>query len=118
VIPRKGRPTKARQAAEHRRAFRRTVKWRTGCEGRISTLKRGYGWDRTRSGGDGDHAKEVHDLDLHVYRNPAQHMRPSAVPRMISSTIAGDQISGKSPSASGSGTAAAATTANPVNERS
>ena len=21
---------------------------RTGCEGRISTLKRGYGWDRTR----------------------------------------------------------------------
>jgi IS5 family transposase len=48
VIPRKGRPTKARQAEEHRQAFRRTVKWRTGCEGRISTLKRGYGWDRTR----------------------------------------------------------------------
>jgi IS5 family transposase len=24
------------------------VKWRTGCEGRISTLKRGYGWDRSR----------------------------------------------------------------------
>jgi IS5 family transposase len=47
VIPRKGRPTKARQAAEHRPAFRRHVKWRTGCEGRISTLKRGYGWDRT-----------------------------------------------------------------------
>ena len=34
--------------SRHRRAFRRTVKWRTGCEGRISTLKRGYGWDRTR----------------------------------------------------------------------
>jgi IS5 family transposase len=48
VIPRKGRPTKARQDVEHRRAFRRTVKWRTGCEGRISTLKRGYGWDRGR----------------------------------------------------------------------
>ena len=48
VIPRKGRPGKARQADEHRRAFRRTVKWRTGSEGRISTLKRGYGWDRTR----------------------------------------------------------------------
>jgi IS5 family transposase len=48
VIPRKGRPGKARQAEEHRRAFRRTVKWRTGSEGRISTLKRGYGWDRTR----------------------------------------------------------------------
>jgi IS5 family transposase len=48
VIPRQGRPTKARQAEEHRPSFRRTVKWRTGCEGRISTLKRGYGWDRTR----------------------------------------------------------------------
>jgi len=51
VIPRKGKPSKARQAVEHRRAFRRTVKWRTGCEGRISTLKRGYGWDRTRIDG-------------------------------------------------------------------
>jgi IS5 family transposase len=48
VIPRKGRPGAARQQVEHRRAFRRTVKWRTGCEGRISTLKRGYGWDRAR----------------------------------------------------------------------
>lgn len=34
VIPRKGRPGKARQAHEHRRAFRRTVKWRTGSEAR------------------------------------------------------------------------------------
>jgi transposase, IS5 family len=51
VIPRKGKPGKARQAEEHRRAFRRTVKWRTGIEGRISTLKRGYGWDRTRIDG-------------------------------------------------------------------
>jgi transposase, IS5 family len=51
VIPRKGRPGKARQAEEHRRAFRRTIKWRTGSEGRISTLKRGYGWDRTRIDG-------------------------------------------------------------------
>jgi len=24
------------------------VKWRTGSEGRISTLKRQYGWDRSR----------------------------------------------------------------------
>jgi len=51
VIPRKGKPGKARQAEEHRPAFRRTVKWRTGIEGRISTLKRGYGWDRTRIDG-------------------------------------------------------------------
>ncbi len=29
------------------RGFRRLVKWRTGCEGRISYLKRRYGFDRT-----------------------------------------------------------------------
>ncbi len=51
AIPRKGKPGKARQAAERRPAFRRAVKWRTGCEGRISTLKRQYGWDRTRLDG-------------------------------------------------------------------
>ena len=50
VIPRKGKPGKARQAEERRPAFRKTIKWRTGCEGRISSLKRGYGWDRTRLG--------------------------------------------------------------------
>ena len=48
VIPRKGRPSKARQAHEHTRHFRQTIKWRTGCEGRISHLKRNYGWNRTR----------------------------------------------------------------------
>lgn len=48
VIPRKGKPSQARREEEHRPAFRQTIKWRTGCEGRISTLKRGYGWDRTR----------------------------------------------------------------------
>lgn len=51
VIPRKGKPGQARQVEEHRPAFRRTIKWRTGCEGRISALKRGYGWDRTRIDG-------------------------------------------------------------------
>jgi IS5 family transposase len=51
VIPRKSKPGKARHATEHRSAFRKTIKWRTGCEGRISSLKRGYGWDRTRIDG-------------------------------------------------------------------
>ena len=48
VIPRKGKTSKARQAHEKRRAFRQVVKWRTGCEGRISHLKRNYGLDRTK----------------------------------------------------------------------
>ena len=49
----RGHPTQGQdhppneRAVEHRPAFRRTIKWRTGCEGRISTLKRGYGLDRT-----------------------------------------------------------------------
>jgi len=51
VIPRKGKPSQARRSDEHRPAFRRTIKWRTGSEGRISTLKSGYGWDRTRIDG-------------------------------------------------------------------
>jgi hypothetical protein len=46
VIPCKGKTGKDRQAAEHMLEFRRTIKWRTGCEGRINTLKRGHGWDR------------------------------------------------------------------------
>jgi transposase, IS5 family len=47
AIPRKGKPSAARRADEQRRGFRRLIKWRTGSEGRISHLKRGYGWDRT-----------------------------------------------------------------------
>jgi IS5 family transposase len=47
VIPRKAKPGQARREFEHRRAFRQMVKWRTGCEGRISNLKRNYGWNRT-----------------------------------------------------------------------
>jgi len=39
------RPGKARHPAEHRPAFREKVKWRTGSEGRISSLKRGSDQD-------------------------------------------------------------------------
>jgi IS5 family transposase len=47
AIPRQNRPSAARRAFEHRRAFRDKVKWRTGSEGRINHLKRNYGWNRT-----------------------------------------------------------------------
>ena len=47
VIPRTGKPSAARQQSERRRGFRRLVKWGTGSEGRISSLKRTYGWNRT-----------------------------------------------------------------------
>ena len=48
AIPRQATTSAARKAIEHRRDFRKLVKWRTGCEGRISYLKHRYGWDRTR----------------------------------------------------------------------
>jgi IS5 family transposase len=47
AIPRQAATSPARKAVEHGRGFRQLVKWRTGCEGRISYLKRRYGWDRT-----------------------------------------------------------------------
>jgi IS5 family transposase len=51
AIPRQASTSQARRTIEHSRGFRRLVKWRTGCEGRISYLKRSYGWDRTRLDG-------------------------------------------------------------------
>jgi transposase, IS5 family len=51
VLPRKGRPTAARRQIENRRAFKAMVRWRTGCEGRISCAKRDFGLARTRIDG-------------------------------------------------------------------
>ena len=51
VIPRQATTSPPRRAAERQRSFRRLVKWRTGSEGRISCLKRDYGWRRTRIDG-------------------------------------------------------------------
>jgi transposase, IS5 family len=51
VIPRNGQPAAARRAHEHQRPFRRLIKWRTGSEERIGSLKRRYGWDRSRLDG-------------------------------------------------------------------
>jgi transposase, IS5 family len=51
AIPRKGKPDAARRETEHSRAFRGLLRWRTGCEGRISYLKRGFGLDRSRLDG-------------------------------------------------------------------
>jgi len=57
AIPRQGKISAARKTLEHSRGFHKLVKWRTGCEGRISYLKRGYGWDRTRL--DGKHGAGI-----------------------------------------------------------
>src|SRR5262245_42045679 len=57
AIPRQATTSAARKTIEHTRGFHRLVKWRTGSEGRISYLKRGYGWDRTRL--DGRHGAAI-----------------------------------------------------------
>jgi IS5 family transposase len=51
VLPTKGRPNAERRRVENRRAFRKMVRWRTGCEGRISCAKRDFGLNRTRLDG-------------------------------------------------------------------
>jgi IS5 family transposase len=48
VIPRTGKCSHARAEIEHADGFVAMVKWRTGCEGRISHLKRDWAWRRTR----------------------------------------------------------------------
>jgi transposase, IS5 family len=51
VLPTKGKPNTSRRAIEQKPAFQRLVKWRTGSEGRISCLKRDFGWNRTQIDG-------------------------------------------------------------------
>jgi IS5 family transposase len=54
VLPRRGRKTPARRAHERQRWFRRGQRWRVGCEGRISVIKRRHGLRRCRyRGADG-----------------------------------------------------------------
>ena len=48
ILPRTGRKTPARQAYERQRWFRRGQRWRVGCEGRISVIKRRHGLRRCR----------------------------------------------------------------------
>jgi transposase, IS5 family len=48
VIPGNGKPTKSPTCRRTPPGVRRTIKWRTECEGRISTLIRGQGWNRGR----------------------------------------------------------------------
>lgn len=56
VLPKSGHKTAARQAYERQRWFRRGARWRVGCEGRISVLKRRHGLRRCAyHGRDGMH---------------------------------------------------------------
>jgi IS5 family transposase len=51
ALPTRGKPNAARRQIEKRAAFKKMVRWRTGCEGRISCAKRDFGLNRTRMDG-------------------------------------------------------------------
>ncbi len=51
VLPTMGKPGASRRTVEQKPAFQRLVKWRTGSEGRISGLKRDFGWSESRIDG-------------------------------------------------------------------
>jgi len=54
ILPHRGPKSTARRAYERQRWFRRGQRWRVGCEGRISVLKRRHGLRRCRyRGADG-----------------------------------------------------------------
>jgi transposase, IS5 family len=66
VLPTRGKPTLARRRIENRRAFKKMVRWRTGCEGRISCAKRDFGLARTRIDGiDGARTWTGHGVFAH-----------------------------------------------------
>jgi IS5 family transposase len=48
AVPNLSTKSTEREALQHKRWFRKAMKWRTGCEGRISLLKRRHGLDRCR----------------------------------------------------------------------
>ena len=56
ILPRRGPKSPARRAYERQAWFRRGQRWRVGCEGRISVIKRRHGLRRCRyHGTDGMH---------------------------------------------------------------
>jgi IS5 family transposase len=51
AIPAVGKASEERQALERTPRFRRGYRWRAGIEGRIASLRRDYGWRKSRSHG-------------------------------------------------------------------
>jgi IS5 family transposase len=88
AIPRRGKPSGARKKAESAPGFKKLVKWRTGCEGRIASLKRNYGWARSLMDGTSgtttwcgwgifaSNATKISHLAVQARRNPTSPRAP------------------------------------------
>ncbi len=48
AIPAGGKVSEERKAVEHTRRWKRGYRWRAGIEGRIASLRRDYGWRKSR----------------------------------------------------------------------
>jgi IS5 family transposase len=48
AIPASGKLSEERQALEHTRTWKRGYRWRAGIEGRSASLRRDYGWSKSR----------------------------------------------------------------------
>jgi transposase, IS5 family len=48
AIPASGKLSEERKALEHTRTWKRGYRWRAGIEGRIASLRRDYGWRKSR----------------------------------------------------------------------
>jgi len=59
ILPRRGPKSTARRAYERQRWYRRGQRWRVGCEGRISVIKRRHGLRRCRYHGTAGMARWV-----------------------------------------------------------
>jgi hypothetical protein len=79
VLPHKGRPTAARRQIEPRRARRKMVRWRTGCERRISCARRHIALNCTK----------ISDLmDVQATRANTEHTpNHRAIPKVVESAI-------------------------------
>ncbi len=54
AVPNRSTRSRERKKLEHSRRFKKAQRWRTGCEGRISVIKRRHGLSRCRyRGADG-----------------------------------------------------------------
>jgi IS5 family transposase len=58
-IPNRATKSPARKREQRKRWFRQGQKWRTGCEGRISVIKRRHGLNRCRYKGEAGMARWV-----------------------------------------------------------
>ena len=68
-IPNRSTKSATRKREQKKRWFRNGQKWRTGCEGRISVIKRRHGLDRSRYQGD-DGMKRWVPAGIRLARTP------------------------------------------------